>query len=75
MRRPPVRRRTDGLRNDIDDEMKQLWQGTGNCLQRHEDYHVMRRMQNLEIVNTYEGTHDVHALIPGRAQTGLRVFF
>jgi len=35
----------------------------------------MRHMQNLETVNTYEGIHDVHALILGRAQTGLRVFF
>jgi glutaryl-CoA dehydrogenase len=41
----------------------------------HEDYHVMRHMQNLETVNTYEGTHDVHALILGRAQTGLQAFF
>ena len=41
----------------------------------HEDYHVMRHMLNLETVNTYEGTHDVHALILGRAQTGLQAFF
>jgi glutaryl-CoA dehydrogenase len=40
-----------------------------------EDYHVMRHMCNLETVNTYEGTHDVHALILGRAQTGLQSFF
>ena len=40
-----------------------------------EDYHVMRHMCNLETVNTYEGTHDVHALILGRAQTGLQGFF
>ncbi len=39
-----------------------------------EDYHVMRHMMNLETVNTYEGTHDVHALILGRAQTGLQAF-
>jgi glutaryl-CoA dehydrogenase len=39
------------------------------------DYHVMRHAQNLETVNTYEGTHDVHALILGRAQTGLQAFF
>ena len=39
-----------------------------------EDYHVMRHMVNLETVNTYEGTHDVHALILGRAQTGLQAF-
>ena len=39
-----------------------------------EDYHVMRHLMNLETVNTYEGTHDVHALILGRAQTGLQAF-
>src|SRR5262249_16238162 len=38
-------------------------------------YHVMRHAANLETVNTYEGTHDVHALILGRAQTGLQPFF
>ena len=38
-------------------------------------YHVMRHAQNLELVNTYEGAHDVHALILGRAQTGLQAFF
>jgi len=38
------------------------------------DYHVMRHSQNLETVNTYEGTHDVHALILGRAQTGFQAF-
>jgi glutaryl-CoA dehydrogenase len=36
---------------------------------------VIRHMLNLETVNTYEGTHDVHALILGRAQTGLQAFF
>jgi glutaryl-CoA dehydrogenase len=45
----------------------------GNGIQN--DYHVMRHAQNLETVNTYEGTHDVHALILGRAQTGLQAFF
>ncbi|MEM6415681.1 MAG: acyl-CoA dehydrogenase [Pseudomonadota bacterium] len=40
-----------------------------------EDYQVMRHMMNLETVNTYEGAHDVHALILGRAQTGLQAFF
>ncbi|NMM43455.1 acyl-CoA dehydrogenase [Rhodospirillaceae bacterium KN72] len=38
------------------------------------EYHVMRHAQNLETVNTYEGTHDVHALILGKAQTGLQAF-
>ncbi|CAK8989041.1 acyl-CoA dehydrogenase [Roseibium sp. MMSF_3544] len=45
----------------------------GNGIQ--EEYHVMRHSQNLETVNTYEGTHDIHALILGRAQTGLQAFF
>lgn len=40
-----------------------------------EDFEVMRHMCNLETVNTYEGAHDVHALILGRAQTGLQAFF
>ena len=39
------------------------------------EYHVMRHAMNLETVNTYEGAHDVHALILGRAQTGLQAFF
>jgi glutaryl-CoA dehydrogenase len=45
----------------------------GNGIQ--EDYQIMRHMVNLETVNTYEGTHDVHALILGRAVTGLQAFF
>jgi len=40
-----------------------------------DEYGVMRHMVNLETVNTYEGTHDVHALILGRAQTGIQAFF
>jgi len=40
-----------------------------------DEFHVMRVAQNLETVNTYEGTHDVHALILGRAQTGIQAFF
>jgi glutaryl-CoA dehydrogenase len=40
-----------------------------------QEYRVIRHMLNLETVNTYEGTHDVHALILGRAQTGLQAFF
>jgi glutaryl-CoA dehydrogenase len=44
----------------------------GNGIQ--EEYHVFRHAQNLETVNTYEGTHDVHALILGRAQTGIQAF-
>ncbi|HCP80185.1 MAG TPA: acyl-CoA dehydrogenase [Octadecabacter sp.] len=40
-----------------------------------DEFQIMRHMVNLETVNTYEGTHDVHALILGRAQTGLQAFF
>jgi glutaryl-CoA dehydrogenase len=38
------------------------------------EYPVIRHMLNLETVNTYEGTHDIHALILGRAQTGIQAF-
>ncbi len=41
----------------------------------NDEYGVMRHMVNLEVVNTYEGTHDIHALILGRAQTGLQAFY
>ena len=40
-----------------------------------DEFHVMRHLVNLETVNTYEGTHDIHALILGRAQTGIQAFF
>jgi glutaryl-CoA dehydrogenase len=40
-----------------------------------DEFHVMRVLTNLETVNTYEGTHDIHALILGRAQTGIQAFF
>jgi glutaryl-CoA dehydrogenase len=40
-----------------------------------DEYGVIRHMLNLEVVNTYEGTHDIHALILGRAQTGIQAFF
>jgi len=45
----------------------------GNGIQQ--EYHILRHALNLETVNTYEGTHDVHALILGRAQTGLQAFY
>ena len=40
-----------------------------------DEYGVVRHLLNLEVVNTYEGTHDIHALILGRAQTGIQAFF
>ncbi len=39
-----------------------------------DEYHVIRHVMNLEAVNTYEGTHDIHALILGHAQTGIAAF-
>lgn len=39
-----------------------------------DEYHVIRHVMNLESVNTYEGTHDIHVLILGRGQTGLQAF-
>ena len=44
----------------------------GNGIQ--DEYHIMRHLVNLETVNTYEGTHDVHALILGKAITGISAF-
>jgi glutaryl-CoA dehydrogenase len=40
-----------------------------------DEYHIIRHVMNLESVNTYEGTHDIHALILGRAITGLQSFY
>lgn len=40
-----------------------------------DEYHIIRHMMNLETVNTYEGTHDIHALILGKAITGIQAFF
>ena len=40
-----------------------------------DEYHIIRHMMNLEAVNTYEGTHDIHALILGRSQTGIQAFY
>lgn len=39
-----------------------------------DEYHIIRHMMNLEVVNTYEGTHDIHGLILGRAITGMQAF-
>jgi len=40
-----------------------------------DEFHIIRHVMNLEAVNVYEGTHDVHALILGRAQIGIQAFF
>lgn len=66
-----VKRNNCGKALDIARAARDMHGGNGIS----EDYQVMRHMMNLETVNTYEGTHDVHALILGRAQTGLQAFF
>ena len=66
-----VKRNNCGKSLDIARMARDMHGGNGI----HDEYHVIRHMINLVTVNTYEGTHDVHALILGRAQTGLQAFF
>jgi glutaryl-CoA dehydrogenase len=66
-----IKRNNCGKALDIARQARDMHGGNGI----QEEYHVMRIAQNLETVNTYEGTHDVHALILGRSQTGLQAFF
>ncbi len=65
-----VKRNNCGKALDIARVARDMHGGNGI----HDEYHVIRHMMNLEAVNTYEGTHDVHALILGRAITGLQAF-
>ncbi len=66
-----VKRNNCGKALDIARQARDMHGGNGI----QAEYHVMRHSQNLETVNTYEGAHDVHALILGRAQTGIQAFF
>lgn len=66
-----VKRNNCGKALDIARQARDMHGGNGIS----EEFEVFRHMANLETVNTYEGTHDVHALILGRAQTGLQAFF
>ncbi len=66
-----VKRNNCGKALDIARQSRDMHGGNGIQI----GYHVMRHAQNLETVNTYEGAHDVHALILGRAQTGIQAFF
>jgi glutaryl-CoA dehydrogenase len=66
-----IKRNNAGKALDIARMARDMHGGNGIA----DEYHVMRHAMNLESVNTYEGTHDVHALILGRAQTGLQAFF
>ena len=65
-----VKRNSCGKSLDIARVARDMHGGNGIV----DEYHVIRHLLNLETVNTYEGTHDVHALILGRAQTGLQAF-
>ena len=66
-----IKRNNCGKALDIARQARDMHGGNGIQI----EYHVMRHAQNLETVNTYEGTHDIHALILGRAQTGFQAFF
>ncbi|PWR24070.1 acyl-CoA dehydrogenase [Zavarzinia compransoris] len=66
-----VKRNNCGKALDIARQARDMHGGNGIS----GEFHVIRHLLNLETVNTYEGTHDVHALILGRAQTGLQAFF
>jgi glutaryl-CoA dehydrogenase len=66
-----IKRNNCGKALDIARQSRDMHGGNGI----QEDYQIMRHMVNLETVNTYEGTHDIHALILGRAVTGLQAFF
>ena len=66
-----IKRNNCGKALDIARDARDMHGGNGIQI----EYHVMRHAQNLETVNTYEGAHDIHALILGRAQTGLQAFF
>ncbi len=65
-----IKRNNTGKALDIARDARDMHGGNGIS----EEFHVMRHLCNLEAVNTYEGTHDIHALILGRAQTGLAAF-
>jgi glutaryl-CoA dehydrogenase len=66
-----VKRNNCGKALDIARVARDMLGGNGIT----DEFGVMRHMVNLEVVNTYEGTHDIHALILGRAQTGIQAFF
>ncbi len=66
-----LKRNNCGKALDIARQARDIHGGNGIS----DEYHVIRHAMNLETVNTYEGTHDVHALILGRAQTGIQAFF
>ena len=66
-----MKRNNAGKALDIARTSRDIHGGNGVC----DEFHVIRHCMNLEAVNTYEGTHDIHALILGKAQTGISAFF
>jgi glutaryl-CoA dehydrogenase len=66
-----LKRNSTGKARDICRDARDIHGGNGIT----DEYHVMRHMMNMETIFTYEGTHDIHALILGRAQTGIQAFF
>jgi len=65
-----VKRNSCGKSLDIARTARDMLGGNGIV----DEYHIIRHMMNLETVNTYEGTHDIHSLILGRGITGLEAF-
>jgi len=65
-----IKRNSAGKSLDIARQSRDMHGGNGIA----DEYHVIRHVMNLESVNTYEGTHDIHALILGRGITGLQAF-
>lgn len=65
-----IKRNNAGKSLDIARVARDMLGGNGIS----DEYHIIRHMMNLEAVNTYEGTHDIHALILGRAITGIPAF-
>ena len=65
-----AKRHTTGKALEIARTARDMHGGNGIV----DEYHVIRHLMNLETVITYEGTHDIHALILGRAQTGIQAF-
>ena len=65
-----LKRNSCGKALDIARQARDMHGGNGIA----DEFHVIRHLMNLEAVNTYEGTHDIHALILGRAQTGIQAF-
>jgi glutaryl-CoA dehydrogenase len=65
-----LKRNNAGKSLDIARAARDMHGGNGIA----DEYHVIRHLMNLETVNTYEGTHDIHALVLGRAQTGIAAF-